>query len=800
MKHRYQIPKLVLVVVILLSLAPIFVGLVNALAKASPNNLVLDLAFKPVFYTTIWTVAGIVAALFTGVMAFIDYNIRRESPISMFGIILLVSAILDVLYLVLIAKTGAAVDESRVYLLWSINRVFYTLAILLGSLYLLSVRLKSLRSPGNRESIIFRLGILEIILAMICITPLLFVKNFGHLPIQLGQNITLDLGAFLPLIIIVAWGLFVLPRFMLRFYSIFSKLLLLSILPLVLAQLFMSLSTQLYDNYFNAAHYLRFLAYLVPVGGIVLNYIETVKNEQATLVRLDMEVRQKKELTLSLQERENLLANAEEISKLGSWELDISANAYKWSDQLYKIYGFTDCSFRPTHAILEQLIAPAYTEKLNKELRQAVKNKGMFALEYEIVRHDGRRRFVLGQGYYSVKDNKLVGTVQDITELKEATLKMQKNETLLREGEALSHNGSWEWLGNRKHLHWSDEMFNIHGMLPHTYQITLSNYLSFIHPDDVLKVKRKFAKARKEKTSFFVDYRIIRPNDELRYVITTAKYKEQTVGDDLGFLGNTQDVTELHEAERQLQEKINELNMSNRELEQFAYVASHDLQEPLRKIRAFGERLSTKYAPQLDQEGQDYISRMQNAAERMQALIDDLLAFSRATRDTTSFSPIQLGNLINKVVSELDFSIEASAAQINIEVDVEVEGISSQLAQVFQNLLSNALKFVKPDVPPQIAISSVIVPGSSLSFPHVVPDQTYAVVTIKDNGIGFDEEYAEKIFDMFQRLHSRNEYKGTGIGLAIVKKIVEHHNGSISASSQLGQGATFNVILPIKHQ
>lgn len=189
---------------------------------------------------------------------------------------------------------------------------------------------------------------------------------------------------------------------------------------------------------------------------------------------------------------------------------------------------------------------------------------------------------------------------------------------------------------------------------------------------------------------------------------------------------------------------------------------------------------------------------MQNAAERMQTLIDDLLAFSKVTREAKEFHPVDLHELFTKVLSDLDYTIDQANAQVSLSVGEKVDGIASQLAQVFQNIISNSLKFVRPNVQPQINISSKILFGNAIPVAGIVPHLSYCLIEISDNGIGFDEGYAKKIFDLFQRLHARTEYKGTGIGLAICKKIVENHSGFIFAKSKEGEGASFFIVLPIK--
>lgn len=798
-KNRYNISKQILWAVMLLCIAPLLSIILPVFFENSTSKF-LVFSVEENFYTSVWTTFGIAAALFTGALAIIDYNIRKEVTITLFGIALFISAILDGYYLLILNENKEINDLSNsLYFIWWINRIFYSVTLLIGTIVYLKVKAKNLRTPEQKTKIIYRTTVFCVLAGIICVFGIANTDYILQWKEMLNQLISIDLFSLLPLAFLVIWAVFYLPKFMQRFHNIFSKFLILSIAPLFLAELFMGLSTSIFDPCYNAAHYLRFVSYLVPLTGIILNYVETVRNEQRIIAKLDIEVREKQMLTANLIERERLLANAEKISKLGSWELNIKTNSYKWSDELYKIYGFEGNTFHPTHAIAEQVIVSEYRKKLSKELTNAVQNKTNFAAEYQIAQPNGTKRYVLNQGYFTSKESKLVGTVQDITELKEATLKLRRNETLLREGEAVSNNGSWEWHSNEEYVFWSDEMFNIHGYLPHSTIVSVGSYINLVHIEDRGKLRRVFAGARRNKASFKASYRIVRPSGEVRFVSTTAKFKEDEVGIGYSYLGNTQDVTQLKEAQRKLEEKINELNISNKDLEQFAYVASHDLQEPLRKIRAFGDRLKTKFSDQINEEGQDYIERMQNAAERMQILIDDLLAFSKVTREVKEFQQIDLHQLINNVLHGLDYAIESTNARINLSVNDKVDGIPSQLAQVFQNVISNSLKFVKPNTQPVIDISSQILSGNVIPVSNISRNLNYCVIKITDNGIGFDEGYAGKIFDLFQRLHSRTAYKGTGIGLAICKKIVENHSGFIFAKSKEGEGASFFIVLPLKH-
>src|SRR5580698_2854109 len=248
------------------------------------------------------------------------------------------------------------------------------------------------------------------------------------------------------------------------------------------------------------------------------------------------------------------------------------------------------------------------------------------------------------------------------------------------------------------------------------------------------------------------------------------------------------DITERKRAQMTLLEQADKLARSNAELEQFAYVASHDLQEPLRKIQAFGDRLKSKYEAGLGPEGLDYLSRMQNAAARMQVLIQDLLSLSRVTSNSKPFFSVDLGDVARTVVSDLEMRIQDAGGQVDIGALPVIFGDRGQMAQLFQNLIGNGIKFRKPGEKPVVKITSEI---------HALANGASGwQITVEDNGIGFDEKYRDRIFQIFQRLHGRSEYEGTGIGLAICRKIVDRHSGAIEANSLPGTGAKFIITLP----
>ncbi len=245
----------------------------------------------------------------------------------------------------------------------------------------------------------------------------------------------------------------------------------------------------------------------------------------------------------------------------------------------------------------------------------------------------------------------------------------------------------------------------------------------------------------------------------------------------------------LKQNEAAIRAYARELERSNDELQQFAYISSHDLQEPLRKIQTFGDRLKQRHADVLDERGLDYLRRMQEAADRMQTLIQDLLSLSRVGTHTRPFAPVDLNVILTQVLADLETHLEATGAQVQLAELPVIEADETQMRQLFQNLLSNALKFRRPQIPPAITLTYEAIADAS------VGRDCYRLA-VQDNGIGFDEKYSERIFGMFQRLHGRSEYEGTGVGLAICRRIVERHHGRITAQSSPGQGSTFIVTLP----
>lgn len=338
-------------------------------------------------------------------------------------------------------------------------------------------------------------------------------------------------------------------------------------------------------------------------------------------------------------------------------------------------------------------------------------------------------------------------------------------------------------------------------------ELTKSSMYRLVHPDDKLKLNQAYLEnVGNYGKNTNLEYRIKHADGTWRDIdgIGQLFYDEESKSSRV--LINARDVTGRKADELRLREYTAKLQSSNRELQDFAFVASHDLQEPLRKVQAFGDRLADKYADKLGENGLDYLARMQSASRRMQTLINDLLTFSRVTTQAKPFVAHNLNKILTDVISDLEVKIEDTKAEVIVQDLPKFEMDTTQMRQLFQNLIGNGLKFVKPEVSPVVKIWSEInepkdlhtTSASAYDFTKTneLP-QGFCRIYVEDNGIGFDEKYLDRIFTVFQRLHGRTEYEGSGVGLAVCRKIVERHNGHITATSNLGNGAKFIITLPL---
>jgi PAS domain S-box-containing protein len=394
----------------------------------------------------------------------------------------------------------------------------------------------------------------------------------------------------------------------------------------------------------------------------------------------------------------------------------------------------------------------------------------------------------LGRWYetygFSPRKNQFAVVFYDITKRKKAEEALRQSEERLKRAQEIAHLGSWELDLVSNELTWSDEAYRIFGLRLQEFGATYEAFLEAVHPDDRTAVDQAYAESiRDGRDSYEIVHRVIkRASGEIRIVHEKCEHFRNESGQIIRSIGMVHDITERKQAEVELHRTLEELKSSNAELEQFAYVASHDLQEPLRGIAGLAQLLQQRYQGQLDNQADEFINLIVDGTQRMQTLINDLLAYSRIGRRGETIHPTKAEAALKATMENLNVAIREYGATITNESLPTVKADATQLIQLFQNLIGNAIKF-RADRPPQIHIG-VTDAGNFWQF------------SVRDNGIGIEPQYFERIFQVFQRLHTRREYKGTGIGLAICKKIIERHGGRIWVESEIGHGTTFYFTLP----
>jgi PAS domain S-box-containing protein len=337
----------------------------------------------------------------------------------------------------------------------------------------------------------------------------------------------------------------------------------------------------------------------------------------------------------------------------------------------------------------------------------------------------------------------------------------------------------------------NDSVSNI--LLADKEQVLKTHYHQFVAPSYHNRADQSFQTVYETRRPLkSVELQITGEGEAGRHVELSALLIEDTTGEPIGFRGTIRDITKRKQTDQLLIER-KALERSNRELEQFAYVASHDLQEPLNKIQLFGDRLMAKNSQMLDPSGRDYLQRMLNATSRMQTLIDNLLTLSRVTTKGQPFVPVDLSQIAQEVVSDLETRLQQTGGQVDIGDLPNIEGDPLQMHQLLQNLVGNGLKFHRPGIAPLIKVYT-----ARPSRAGSLKEPLFCQIMVEDNGIGFDEKYVDRIFQPFQRLHGQSEYEGTGMGLAICHRIVERHGGRITARSKPGEGTTFLINLPFR--
>lgn len=509
------------------------------------------------------------------------------------------------------------------------------------------------------------------------------------------------------------------------------------------------------------------------------------------------------ETQAEVQIKKDLINETEELLQFGTWSWDAVNSKMEWSDGLYNLI---DCSREDAGTGTEfylQFITRQDMEAMMDKVKTAIAQNASFEHTYNLTTKKGEQKIVTTRGKALLSANgqvlKLVGTTRDVTEQVSAYRELLNYKQMTLEKERFLQSGSWEVDLVTGKIYWSDGMYGLFEYnvadekLP---ELTENLYFTHFSETEIADIKKDWQQLLAGGENYARQETIIAKNGEKKSLETYGKAIRNSKGETIKVMGATKDVSRLKEYERQLEKKVQELERSNKELEEFAYVASHDLQEPLRKISTFSERLKLKFENELGEDGKSYIARMLNAAANMRMLIENLLNFSRLTVKKVEYAKTGMNALLDEVLAEIELQIDESHAVVRHAKLPELEVIPSQIKQLFSNIILNAIKFKKQDVNPVIDIKSVPLTASEKEQYYLQADVPYYAINISDNGIGFEQEYAEKIFQIFQRLHGKSEYPGAGIGLAICKKIVDNHHGKLFAYGKPGEGATFTAILP----
>ena len=443
-----------------------------------------------------------------------------------------------------------------------------------------------------------------------------------------------------------------------------------------------------------------------------------------------------------------------------------------------------------SNGVFERLVKCVTTGEPDKYEVKSVKNIEPIWFEASIIR---------------LNNNGVTVTATNITEEKKADLKLEnlnkqlifQNE-LFRHAEESSGQGNYSWNLDTAESTYSDNFFKLLGHEPGEFKTLIDHFKNHIHPDDLEYVMKQIQKIIESQEVNEWEFRMITKSGQSFYTKSTGMIIT-TSGERL-LVGTIQDISKEKEASLKLEKMNINLEKQNEELAAFTYIASHDLQEPLRKIMTFSSRLKDKYKSHLPEEAQTYLSKIEESSSRMAKLILDLLEYSRLLNEENLFVKTDLNEVVENVLSDFELVIEQKKAAIHYEKMLVIEAIPLHINQLFYNILSNALKFSKTDVAPVINISShLLTPEDFKKYPNLNTQLPFCEIVIKDNGIGFEQKYDQQIFVIFQRLNRRDEYDGTGIGLAICKKIVDNHHGIIFVESNLNEGSTFHIILP-NHQ
>jgi PAS domain S-box-containing protein len=492
---------------------------------------------------------------------------------------------------------------------------------------------------------------------------------------------------------------------------------------------------------------------------------------------------------LSLQSTEERLELVLRGSSVGFWEWDIRADAIFWSPRYLEILGLPGGVVDRTFADFVNRQHPDDRAHIRQAMRDHLEHRLPYDIEFRLSRENGEYAWMhaRGQASWDVSGapRRMAGSIDDITARKLADQALQQSKQRYSLAVRGTGVGIWDWDVATGQVFWSDQLLRMFGSDEGDSRQSVESFGDRIHEEDRAAVLALRQRHLAGEADYRIEYRACLPTGETIWVHTRGQAIWNEAGEPVRMAGSCHDITSRKTAELQVQQQAEELGRTNRELEQFAAVAAHDLQEPLRKITSFGALLTRDYSDRLDARGHMLVDRMVDGAHRLRQLIQDLLGYSRSSNDAMRIEKIALQPLIADVCSDFELLISETGAVIECDSDAVLRGDPVLLRQMFQNLLSNSLKY-RGEAAPLIQISA-----------RLTEDGSNWHLAVRDNGIGFASRHAKRVFEIFKRLHSRDAYPGTGIGLALCQRVVERHGGQIWAQSEPGEGTSILIDWPV---
>ena len=724
------------------------------------------------FTHTILEWSAFCVAIMVALLSFVHFRVARETCIPVICIALFCAGSMDAFHTLAADRLIEAVADNNklIPFTWAISRTFNALIIMTGiSLFLLNPQLN--KKTGVRFIVLTSL--LFIAIAFFIID---YCATSNNLPITIYPDAFFtrpwDVG---PLLLYSVLGIPLLYRFNKQYPSTFSQALLLSMIPEIVVELHMAFGSKaLFDNDFNIAHFLKIFAYLIPGIGLLIDYIQTYTRLEHTTNLLY------KEKTTNKSIIDNALFGIILVNETG--------HIQSFNPAAKRLFHYQEKDIINKHFNI--LMLEPYPEQQDfssyfKKYKQTPFKRTIGFTKETLGQDKNGKPISLELGISEIHlENKAfyICFIRDLSRRKKLEKSIQSKEQLFQT--FVNSAPVMMWMLNADN---SPLLFN-KAWLAFTGH-TLEQELDFrwselqIHPDDQKKVMQSYNSALTRQTGFDHEYQMKRHDGSYRWIREIGvPHHENNIYK--GYIGICLDITQRKSDEIKLSNHTLELERSNAELEQFAYIASHDLQEPLRMVSSYTQLLARRYQDKLDDDANEFIGYAVDGANRMQTLIQDLLAFSRVGKNKQLIKPVDIKQLIENTLLGLKIVIEESNAHISCpESFPKVLADQSQFQQLFQNLIFNAIKYRAEDRQCKINI-------------HCEKKENMWLFSIKDNGIGIKPEFFERIFVIFKRLHGKEKYSGTGIGLAICKRIVEGHGGKLWLESEYGSGSTFYFTFP----